>query len=128
MDELDRDLDLQQRALTMLHETERDIDLETREQLAAARRAAVASADASAPWLPPWLSPWLLGFGGSAATMALVLAITFASVEPELPPLDQVEFAVAQDTELLEDLEFVAWMMLEADVELEGADETSASS
>lgn len=124
MNELDRDLELQRRALTMLHETERDIDLKTREQLAAARRAAVASADASAPWL----SPWLLGFGGSAATMALVLAITFVSVEPELPPLDQVEFAVAQDTELLEDLEFVAWMMLEADVELEGADETSASS
>jgi hypothetical protein len=124
MDELGRDLELQQRALTMLRETERDLDPQTLDQLAAARRAAVASADSSTPWL----SPWLLGFGGTAATAALVLAIALTSVEPELPPLDQIEFAVAQETELLEDLEFVAWMMLEDGVELEDADDVSASS
>lgn len=124
MDESETDAGVQRRAAAALHEIEQDLDSEIRDQLATRRRAAVAAADGSRP---PYY-PWLLGFGGSAATAAVLVALSFSSAEPEPPPLDLVEFAVAQETELLEDLEFVAWMMLEAGAELESLNDSPASS
>ncbi len=90
---------------------------EVRERLGAMRREAVALAEAgqSEPLLRRW-------FGGlslattAAAGLALVLAIgVWLTVLPAdgpepLPAITETEAAVMQDLELLEDLEFIAWL------------------
>lgn len=71
------------------------------------RRAAVASLDtrtvtAPGPWLP---------FGALTATLLLVGIVASTGDVVTLPALDdELTFAAAQDRELLEDLEFLAWL------------------
>ena len=137
MDEKDRDLDqdttndhdktaeFQERVGQVLRESEVDLDVETLDQLAMARRTAVSQADRTTSAL----QPWAVGLAGSAAAAALVLALTLNTIEEELPPMDEVEFVVAQDAELMEDLEFVAWMIaLEENGELESLDDSPVPS
>jgi hypothetical protein len=98
------------------------LDAATVSRLAHARRAAVATA--GRPVAPGWLPRWqpLLG---AAATLALGFALwTQLAMPPGVPPLplydDPIETAVAAELELFEDLEFVAWMVAEADREAAG--------
>ncbi len=125
------DREFQRRAHAALRDSEQEIDLDVRERLSAARRQAVIVADKNRAAdtniaadknrvadneYTSWLRPWSIGLGGSAAAAVLMVAVFVGSGEQELPPLDLDEFAVAQDAELLEDLEFVAWMLaLETD-------------
>jgi len=88
------------------------VDPAVAERLAAARRQAVALLDGPQPSALPRLLPW-----GAAVTSAaaLLLAIVFwpgardGSLAP-LPLVDADELAAAQDLELLEELEFIAWL------------------
>ena len=78
-------------------------------RLGAARRLAVAMADARAatPRVPPRWIP-------ASALATTVLAIGIATVAMDtrqLPALDDASaLAAAQDVELLDDLEFLAWL------------------
>ncbi len=88
-------------------------------RLAAARRRAVATLDDGdrARWLDRWFSP-AFGFSaaGAAAVVVLAVALFFfdnASV-PAVPPgfisADEAELTAAHEAELLDELEFLAWL------------------
>jgi len=90
------------------------LDGRVRAQLAAARRAAVNELDMRRPsdigrWIP----------ASAAACMLIAVGMFTWSVRlPTLPVYDDAEAAeVAQDLDLLDDIEFVAWM-----VEQDGGD------
>ena len=111
-DEIDEiDLKRNDKLRAAFFEAERDLDPEITQRLASARREAVAMADRRSVWQTPMA--W--GLSGSAAAALLAYAIiTPGVIEPGtegMPPLDQPEFVIAQEAELLEELEFVAWMM-----------------
>ena len=83
---------------------------ELADRLAAARRLAVASVDAPIPRAP---SAWVPV--GALASTLLVVGLFSVAIDRSVdhksgPPLDDVQFAVAQDLDLLDDLEFVAWL------------------
>jgi hypothetical protein len=59
-----------------------------------------------------WLLWPVLSMGSACAAM-LVWAVLFAAPVNRLPMLDDEEMAAAQNVELLEELEFVAWMLAE---------------
>jgi len=90
----------------------RQVDPAVAERLAAARRQAVALLDGPEQTAAPRFLPW-----GAALTSAaaLLLAVVFwpgandGALAP-LPPMDADELAAAQDLELLEELEFIAWL------------------
>lgn len=119
------DREFQQRVHNVLRDAELEIDPGVRERLSEARRQAVRVAGksnvadnsaAADKEYTRWLRPWGIGLGGSAVAAVLMVAVFVGSGEQEMPPLDLDEFVVAQDAELLEDLEFVAWMLaLETD-------------
>lgn len=76
-------------------------------RLATARRAAVAAADEGAVRLP---STWL-PVGALASTVLAVAIAVVAADGRTLPALgDDRALAAAQEVELLEDLEFLAWL------------------
>ena len=113
IDEMDKaeDQKKNENLRTAFIEAERDINPDIAHRLASARREAVAVADRR----NVWQTPMAWGLSGTAAAAVLAYAImTPGLLEPGtegMPPLDQPEFVVAQDAELLEELEFVAWMM-----------------
>ncbi len=109
--------DFVERLTGTLRDGEHDLPPEVIERLGAARRAAVAAADR--PAKPVW--PHFVGAGALASAALVVVLMIQPEVAP-LPPLDAAELAAAQDAELLEDLEFAAWMMA-----MEEADEPSNS-
>lgn len=77
------------------------------DRLAAARRRAVASVDAPIPRAP---AAWI-PVGALASTLLVVGMFSVAIDRENAPPFaDDVQFAVAQDLDLLDDLEFVAWL------------------
>ena len=123
------ELEFQCKASEVLAEVEREIDADTLQRLADARREAVGLADANSR---VWRTPMIWGLTGSAAAAVLAFAVfTPALLGPgmnDLPPLDQPEFVVAQDAELLEELEFVAWMMAAENSGEEESGETPVSS
>lgn len=88
------------------------VDPAVAERLAAARQQAVALLDGPERKALPRLLPW-----GAALTSAaaLLLAIVFwpgpgdSGLAP-LPLVDADELAAARDLELLEELEFIAWL------------------
>ena len=109
-------------------ELRRDGDVvssEVHQRLSEARRAAVAAA-LDQPRLPSGWSLWRwTGAGGVAASLALVTVLAVRGPEPPsdaLPRMEGLELALVQDSELLEELEFVAWM-----VAMEEADEPLTS-
>lgn len=80
----------------------------SRLRLQAMRRQAVASAPRQ--W---WqLSLPTAGLIGSAAVLALAVFLSISTTDPVpmLPVVDEVELAIVQDLELLEQLEFLAWL------------------
>ena len=103
------DNNFQDQMRDVLRASEHDLDPEVLQRLDTIRRAAVAEAELAQTKL--WQRPMVWGMGGSVAAAALVFAVFVGSGASELPPLDQPDFVVAQDAELLEELEFVAWMM-----------------
>lgn len=115
-EEADREeAEFAERVGNVLRDRELGTDNDVLERLSAARREAVAVADVR-KGRSGLSRPWGFGIGGSAATVALLLAVFLDSGEQKYPPLDDVDFTVAQEAELLEDLEFVAWMLaVEAD-------------
>lgn len=84
-------------------------------RLSAARRRAVASVDAPIPRAPGAWVP----VGALASTLLVVGVLSGAidrnsdrnSLRNAAPPLDdELQFAVAQDLDVLDDLEFAAWL------------------
>ncbi len=107
---IDSDI-LNDKARDALRQTELGVPLSVQQRLAAARRAAVAEAERPQP------VPWgrLAGSGALAsAALVLVLALMLPGTGTQsLPALEEAEMAAAQNAELLEELEFVAWMLAE---------------
>jgi hypothetical protein len=94
-------------AKRVLDETSLDAGVASR--LAAARRLAVATFDArsSTPRVPPRWVP-----AGALATTVFAIGLATVAMDTRtLPAVDDARaFAVAQDVELLDDLEFLAWL------------------
>lgn len=94
--------------------------LRKQEQIVAqASQARLRSARAQALQVMPetrrsWLLWPTLGLGSACAAM-LVWAVLFTIPVDRLPVLDDEEMAAALNVELLEELEFVAWMLTEKD-------------
>ena len=98
-------------AARVLREAEHGLDPEVLARLGAMRRRAVALVDHPAPtaigaWAPT----------SAVAATILAVGIAFTNVQGPSPTVFDNEFEqlAAQDMELLEDLEFLAWMELEA--------------
>ena len=81
----------------------------TRLRLQAMRTQAVAGIPLRQWWQ---LSLPTTGLIASAAVLALAVFLNFSTTDavPMLPVVDEVELAVVQDLELLEQLEFLAWL------------------
>ena len=107
-----------------LDRLEADVPSEVQLQLQAARRTAIAQAERQATQKEtrsrkPWLSYTLLGSGAFAS--ALVVSLVFlGQPEPALPLLEDAEMAAAMEVEMLEELEFLAWMIEEGELLDEG--------
>lgn len=103
-----------------LDRLEAEVPSEVQLQLQAARRAALAEAEKneSKPGLP-WLPYTLLGSGALASALVVSLVL-LGQPEPALPLLEDAEMAAAMDAELLEELEFLAWMIEEGELLDEG--------
>ena len=117
MTDQDQELEQQaQRAGARLRDSEHDVPPEVAQRLAQMRRQAVAAADgaSSSAWD---LWPRFVGVG-AVLSAALLVAVLVRTPTDVLPRLDEAELAAAQEAELLEELEFVAWM-----VAMEEADE-----
>ncbi len=91
-----------------LRRQEADLPPHVTQQLAQHRRAAVAAADTGGRTPGVW--SWWAGAGAAAATV-LAVGILLQSPVQQLPVADDLDLVVAQDVELLEELEFVAWMV-----------------
>ena len=92
-----------------LRDAEHDLDPQIQARLAQARREAVAVADRKSKAS----SGYWFGAGGAVAAAALLVVIfTTGQVDPnkQMPNVDPEEFAAAQELEMLEDLEFIAWV------------------
>ena len=107
IDESERDDPVVNDVVRALEETEHNVPPAARERLAQARRAAVAVADRPSPGL---LQPRYVA-AGTAAAVALAVALLLRPTDVALPPLGDAELVVAQDAELMEELEFAAWML-----------------
>jgi len=91
---------------------ENELAAEVGERSLAARREAVAVADAnSVRSRSSWLSWRAWAATGALASAVLVVAVVLETPALTLPQGDEVELAAAQEIELLEELEFVAWMV-----------------
>ncbi|MFT7686721.1 MAG: hypothetical protein ACI9FB_002067, partial [Candidatus Azotimanducaceae bacterium] len=74
--------------------------------------------------------PWLQWAGGAAvAASILFTAILFYQPASSLPSIyeDPIQQAAAENIELLNDLEFVAWLLLEESENGESPNEVSSS-
>ena len=60
---------------------------------------------------------WLLPVGGVAAAVVLAVAVNQGGSAPLMPVLDEQELAAVADMDMLEDIEFLAWMLEESDGE-----------
>lgn len=106
------------RAQSALRKSEQELSETVRRQLSNARQRAIAMQENDVVGdsrLPAWGESWKLFTGGSVlAGVALVLVLALPrSGGGGMPLLDEFEMAAAQEVELLEDLEFVAWMLAE---------------
>lgn len=115
----------EQRARERLRRHAERVPEDVAARLAAARHRAVATLAEGdrAGWLERWFSPAFgLGAAGAAAVVVLAAVLLFfddAGV-PAVPPgfiaADETELTAAQEAELLEELEFLAWLEV-ADVD-----------
>ena len=97
------------RWVEVLRADEQSIEQDAVARLAAARRAAVAAV--RTPW---YRQRWVLpsGVGAGFATAALVVALILSSPVDTLPVMAEDEMLAAQEVELLEELEFAAWLVM----------------
>ena len=114
MTDIDQDLDkLAEQLGETLRQQELDVPAEVAERLQAARRQAVTHAEKNAQ-RKARLWPRVAG-AGAAVSAGLVFAVAvllfLQSPVDSLPRMDDVELAAAQDAELLDELEFLAWMV-----------------
>ena len=96
----------------LLDDSAESLDGHTRSRLHQARNRALASGR----WRSPWLN-WSLT-GSLAASLAVaVLLLNPSDSTPPLPDIyaDPVQQAVAEDLELMDDLDFIAWLVMEED-------------
>ena len=93
-----------------LRDSENELDADVQSRLRQARRQAVASLEERRP---VFLRPWVLAPIGSMAAVALAVGLYLGQGGEELSFPGDEAFTVAQDMELLDELEFVAWMVLE---------------
>lgn len=108
------------RARSLLLESAEDLDGHTRSRLTQARHAALAQLEPTASGRAGF-SRWLLP-AGSVAAAALVAVIWFGNLQPDAislqaanSPMDDIELmAGAENFELIEELEFYAWLESEA--------------
>lgn len=111
----DKDEDLEKTANALgaqLRQAELDVPSMVAQRLQAARRQAVAQAQSAVASEPGWsrFTGW-----SAAASALLVLAVGVAVFVPKpvdtMPRMNEAEIAAAQESELLQELEFVAWMV-----------------
>ena len=106
------------RLASLLREAEGDLPDDVADRLYQARAQAVDAARQPVKATRRWLVP-SMGVGMTAAAAVLVVVLMLPAttrIEP-LPAGEDMELAAAQDLELLEDLEFVAWMVAMEDSE-----------
>ena len=104
----------EKRAREVLLTTVDDVPPEVAERLVAMRRAAVQELEerSSSQW-----TPWFWAPAGAAAIVVLTLGLflyTGNTPVPMFDDLDDAQLAAAQDMDLLEELEFLAWLEEEA--------------
>ncbi|HAK52931.1 MAG TPA: hypothetical protein DCM54_13660 [Gammaproteobacteria bacterium] len=104
---------LTEKAKALLDESAEHMDAETLAKLHQARSRALESDSTPVPWYG-WTS-------GGLVTAGVLLGL-FIYQSPSQPPVyaDPVEQEIVENMELLDDLEFMAWMILQ--------EETDASS
>ena len=82
-------------------------------RLSTMRREAVAAAVSTPVAVKPQRWVWA-ALPAAAAALLLFVGVNFRGIDSEFPILEEQESAAAADLELLEDLEFLAWLELEA--------------
>jgi hypothetical protein len=97
----------EQALATRLRREAEQVPPEVSARLRAIRSEAIADSSAAADW-----RRWPLAAVAAAAVLMLALMINVRSPEdlPQLPVVDAQELAVVEDLELLESLEFLAWL------------------
>ena len=102
---------LEKRAREVLRASVDDVPPEVAERLVAMRRAAVQELEERSS--SQWQTPWFWAPAGATAIVVLTLGLflyTGNTPGPMFNDLDEAQLAAAQDMELLEELEFLAWM------------------
>ena len=99
------------KARALLDEHVEGLDAATLSKLHQARNRALEHAGRRLPAASCWM-----GAGAMAASLA-VAVVYFNQAPPPLPAIyeDPVQQAAAEDFELMDDLDFVAWLVLEED-------------
>ena len=111
MSDVDDKLDIE-KLRADLQQTENELSPEIVQRLQAARREAVRLADERDQRSSGvWLNWQRLSVAAGLASIAFAVAIVLQSQNGALPMAEEHELAVAEDMELLEELEFVAWMV-----------------
>ena len=95
-------------ARELLDESINGLDAATLSKLHQARNIALDQESQGVP-----LRQW--GFGGAVLSSFLLMGIYFYQLTPPLPEIyaDPIQQASAENIELLDDLEFFAWLLLE---------------
>ncbi|MCZ6617557.1 MAG: hypothetical protein O7E57_05450 [Gammaproteobacteria bacterium] len=109
------DADFEKRAQKVLRAGANDLPPEVNERLVAMRRGAVQELEARSS--QRWQTRWFWAPVGVTAAVALALGLFLFSGDTPIPmfdDLDEVQFAATRDMEMLEELEFLAWMEEEA--------------
>ena len=111
------DTELITQVRTALDASVADLDATTLVHLQQARRNALAALPGGLPWVPPRWVP----AGAIVATMVIAIGAWQHVVLPPMPAGgDPVEALAAQDVDLLENLDFVAWLVVDEDADAKG--------
>ncbi len=116
MAESDKDGHLEEAVQAALRAEREQLPADVRSRLAASRRDAVAILEDSETGTQGWslaalLAPRGLAVAAAASVAAIALWVGLSTPEdPALPLISAPEVAVVQDLELLEELEFLAWL------------------
>lgn len=119
----DKHLAFEKKAAELLDESVDRLDGATLSKLHQARSRALEAKPKSAWW------GWQAWTGAGAVTASVALVVVLVQPVQQTPALpaiyeDPVQQATAEELELMDDLDFVAWLVLE---ESELVDETNAS-
>lgn len=112
---------LERRAQELFRETTAELDGHIRSKLTQARHAALTAAQAPGARWRHWRLP-AAGFATAALAALLFLNVrTPKPMNPETPAVDDMEIiASADNLDLLEDVDFYAWLDTEPDAGLPG--------